>query len=126
MTQLREIYYCEKCGNVIEILNEGAPALVCCGVPMVKLEAKTENASTEKHVPYMEEKDGGVLVKVGQNTAHPMLENHYIKFIEVLTCCDIYRRELKPEGAPEAFFPIKKEDVIEVREWCNLHGLWKS
>ena len=126
MTQLREIYYCEKCGNVIEILNEGAPALVCCGVPMVKLEAKKEDSSLEKHVPFVEEKDDGILVKVGQNTAHPMLENHYIKFIEVLTCCDIYRRELKPEGAPEAFFPIKKEDVIEVREWCNLHGLWKS
>ena len=126
MTQLREIYYCQKCGNVIEILNEGAPALVCCGVPMVKLEAKTEDASTEKHVPYMEEKDGGVLVKIGQNTAHPMLEEHYIKFIEVQTCCIVYRKELKPNAAPEAFFPVKKEDIIEVREWCNLHGLWKS
>ncbi|MBT3755346.1 MAG: desulfoferrodoxin [Candidatus Cloacimonetes bacterium] len=126
MTQLRELYYCEKCGNVVEIVNEGAPALVCCGIPMVKLEAQTEDASTEKHVPYLEEKDGGVLVKVGQNTAHPMLENHYIKFIEVQTGCRIFRKELKPDDAPEAFFPIKKEDVIEVREWCNLHGLWKS
>ncbi|MBT4332125.1 MAG: desulfoferrodoxin [Candidatus Cloacimonetes bacterium] len=126
MTQLRELYYCEKCGNVVEIVNEGAPALVCCGIPMVKLEAQTEDASTEKHVPYLEEKDGGVLVKVGQNIAHPMLENHYIKFIEVQTGCRIFRKELKPDDAPEAFFPIKKEDVIEVREWCNLHGLWKS
>ncbi|MCK4980016.1 MAG: desulfoferrodoxin FeS4 iron-binding domain-containing protein, partial [Candidatus Delongbacteria bacterium] len=79
MTQLREVYYCEKCGNVVEILNEGAPALVCCGVPMEKLEAKTEDASTEKHVPFVEEVEGGILVKVGQNQAHPMLENHYIK-----------------------------------------------
>ena len=126
MTQLREVYYCEKCGNVVEILNEGAPALVCCGVPMVKLDAKTEDASTEKHVPFVEEKDGGVLVKIGQNAAHPMLENHYIKFIEVQTGCKIYRKELKPEKAPEAWFSVKKEDIIEVREWCNLHGLWKS
>ena len=126
MTQLREIYYCEKCGNVVEILNEGAPALVCCGEPMEKLVAKTEDASTEKHVPFVEEKDGGVLVKVGQNTAHPMLEKHYIKFIEVLTGCKVYRKELKPDVAPEAWFPVKKEDIKEVREWCNLHGLWKS
>jgi superoxide reductase len=126
MTELREIYYCEKCGNVVEILNEGAPALVCCGVPMVKLVAKTEDASTEKHVPYVEEKDGGILVKVGQNAAHPMMEKHYIKFIEVLTCCKVYRQELKPEDAPEAWFPVKKEDIKETREWCNLHGLWKS
>ena len=93
---------------------------------MEKLEAKTEDASTEKHVPYVEEKDGGILVKVGQNTAHPMLENHYIKFIEVLTSSKVYRKELKPEEAPEAFFTLKKEDVLEIREWCNLHGLWKS
>lgn len=126
MTQLREVYYCEKCGNVVEIANEGASALVCCGVPMVKLEEKSQDSSTEKHVPYIEEKDGGVLVKVGQNTAHPMMEKHYIKFIEVLTKDGVYRKELKPEDAPEAFFPVKKEDVIEAREWCTLHGLWKS
>ena len=126
MTQLREIYYCEKCGNVVEIMNEGAPALVCCGVPMEKLEAKTEDASTEKHVPFVEEVEGGVLVKVGQNQAHPMLENHYIKFIEVLRKDKVCRLELKPDDKPEGFFPIKKEEIIEVREWCNLHGLWKS
>lgn len=126
MTELREIYYCEKCGNVIEILNEGAPALACCGVPMEKLEAKNEDATTEKHVPYIQEVDGGILVKVGQNTAHPMLEGHYIKFIEVLTKDAVFKIELSAGGVPEAFFPVKIEDVIEAREWCNLHGLWKS
>lgn len=126
MTKLREIYYCEKCGNVVEIFNEGAPALVCCGDPMQKLEAQTKDSSVEKHVPFVAEKDGGVLVKVGQNQAHPMVEKHYIKFIEVQTKDAIMKKELKPGDAPEAFFPIKKEDITEVREWCNLHGLWKS
>ncbi len=126
MTNLREVYYCEKCGNVVEIINEGAPVLVCCGVPMVKLEAQTKDASTEKHVPFIEEKDDGILVKVGQNTAHPMLEKHYIKFIEVLTKDQVYRQELKPNDVPEAFFSVKKDKVLEAREWCNLHGLWKS
>jgi len=126
MTQLREIYFCEICGNVVGIMNEGAPALVCCDQPMVKLEAKTEDASTEKHVPFVEEVEDGVLVKVGQNQEHPMLGNHYIKFIEVLRKDKICRLELKPSDKPEGFFPVKKEDIIEVREWCNLHGLWKS
>ena len=126
MTKLREIYFCEVCGNVVEILNEGAPALVCCGQDMKKLEAKTEDASTEKHVPYIEEKDGGVLVKVGQNAAHPMEEKHYIKFIEVHTKDKVCKAELKVGSAPEAWFPIKKQDITKAREWCNVHGLWES
>jgi len=126
MTKLREIYYCEKCGNLVEVVNEGAVALFCCGRPMKKLEAKTEDASLEKHVPYIEETENGVLVKVGQNQDHPMLDEHYIKFIEVLTTCKIYRKELKPWKKPQAEFPVKKVDIVEVREWCNLHGLWKS
>ena len=93
---------------------------------MVKLEAKTEDASTEKHVPYLEETENGILVKVGQNQEHPMLEKHYIKFIEVQTKDKVIKAELKPGDKPQAEFPVKKVEVIEVREWCNLHGLWKS
>lgn len=126
MTKLREIYYCEICGNVVEIMNEGKPALVCCDEPMEKLEAKTEDSSAEKHVPYVEDSEGGIQVKIGQNQAHPMLEKHYIKFIEVLTKDKVFRMELKPEMEPKAFFPVKREDVKEVREWCNVHGLWKN
>lgn len=126
MTKLREVYFCEICGNVVEIFNEGAPALVCCGEDMKKLEAKTEDASTEKHVPYLEEKDGGVLVKIGQNAAHPMEEKHHIKFIEVHTKDKVCKAELKVGDAPEAWFPLKKADIIKSREWCNVHGLWES
>lgn len=126
MIEVRDIYYCEKCGNVVEVLNSKAPALVCCGQKMIKLEAKTEDASNEKHVPYIQETENGILVKVGKETNHPMLENHYIKFIEVLTKDKVYRKDLNPGDAPQAEFPIKKEEVISAREWCNLHGLWES
>jgi len=126
MIVLRDIYYCKHCGNVVEILNEGAPALVCCGDPMTLLEEKTQDAATEKHVPYVEEAPGGVLVKVGKETAHPMEEKHYIKFIEVLTAEKVCRAELKPGMTPEAFFPVQKADIVKAREWCNVHGLWKS
>ncbi len=92
---------------------------------MKLLEGKTADMATEKHVPVIEEKDGGVLVKVG-STTHPMTEEHHIAFIEVLTKDMVYRAELAHTQAPEAFFNVKKEDIIEAREYCNVHGLWKT
>jgi superoxide reductase len=126
MTKLREIYYCPICGNVIEVFNEGASALVCCNQKMQKLEAKSEDSTLEKHVPFVEETKNGVLVKVGQNQAHPMNEDHHIKFIEVQTKDMVLKAELSADGAPEAEFPVKKSDIVKVREWCNLHGLWEA
>ncbi|MCF7832029.1 MAG: desulfoferrodoxin FeS4 iron-binding domain-containing protein [Candidatus Marinimicrobia bacterium] len=126
MTKLREIYYCPICGNVIEIFNEGASALVCCNQKMQKLEAKSEDSTLEKHVPFVEEVEDGVLVKVGQNQVHPMSEDHHIKFIEVHTKDMVLKAELDPNGAPEATFPVKIADIVKVREWCNLHGLWEA
>ena len=125
MTQLRELYRCEICGNIVEIAHEGAPALVCCGKPMVKLEAKTEDEGQEKHVPVIEEADSGIKVKVG-SVEHPMEDKHYIKFIEILLNDGIMRKELKPGQAPEAKYCASKLDVIEVREFCAVRGLWKN
>ena len=125
MTGLREINKCDICGNVVEILNEGAPALVCCSQPMNKLEAKSLDQGQEKHVPVIEESGSGIKVKVGE-VAHPMEDKHYIKMIEVLTASKVLRAEFKPGYAPEADFCVLKEDVIEVREHCTVHGLWKN
>ena len=139
MTILREIYRCEVCGNVIEILNEGAPTLVCCGKPMAKLEAKTEDTGAEKHVPVVEdtgkstctcdccgEENVCIKVKVG-SVEHPMEEDHYIKFIEVLTKDKVRRAELKPGQKPGAHFCcISKDDIVEIREFCTTHMLWKA
>ena len=126
MTQLREVYRCELCGNLIEVLNEGAPALVCCGKPMTKLQAKTQDAGLEKHVPVVEELDKGIKVKVG-SVEHPMQDDHYIKFIEILTSDKVLRAELKPGQKPEATFCcLGKSDISEVREFCTTHGLWKD
>ncbi len=125
MTQLRELYRCEVCGNIVEVVNEGATALVCCGEPMIKLEAKTEDQGREKHVPVVEETDSGIKVKVG-SIEHPMEDGHYIKFIEILLEDRIIRKELKPGQAPEVKYCATKSDVIEVREFCSIHGLWKN
>ena len=125
MTQIRELYRCEICGNVVEVTHEGAPALVCCGQPMTKLEAKTGDEGLEKHVPVTEEAEGGVKVKVG-SVEHPMEGKHYIKFIEVLTKDKVLRAELNPGDRPEALFRVSRGDIVEVREFCTVHMLWKG
>lgn len=125
MTKLREIYKCEICGNIVEVLHAGVGELVCCGQPMKHIEEKTEDSSTEKHVPYIEKTADGVLVKVGQNQDHPMEEKHYIEWIELVTDGKLCRKFLKPDEKPEALFEVKAEKVW-AREYCNIHGLWKS
>ncbi|MDR3584910.1 MAG: desulfoferrodoxin [Desulfosporosinus sp.] len=125
MTNLRELYVCSICGNVVEVVNTGASALVCCNKPMEKLVAGSKDASLEKHVPILESINGGIKVKVG-SVAHPMEEKHYIRFIEVLTTDQVLRAELAPSQAPEASFSVNANDVIEVREYCTVHGLWQA
>ena len=125
MTELRELYRCQVCGNVVEIVNEGQPALVCCNQPMGKLDIKTEDAGQEKHVPIIEDADCGIKVKVGA-VAHPMEEEHYIKCIEVLTEDKVFRAELLPGQPPEAEFFVKRDQVVAAREFCTVHGLWKN
>ena len=123
MTDQKEVYKCELCGNVVEVLHAGAGELVCCGQPMALLEEKGNDQGTEKHLPVLENVDGGVKIKVG-DIPHPMAEEHYIEWIEIVTDSRVERKYLKPGAAPEAFFSIE-EDVKEVRSYCNLHGLWK-
>ncbi|MBU0469063.1 MAG: DNA topoisomerase II [Candidatus Omnitrophica bacterium] len=126
MAKLREIYQCQKCKLLVEVVNDAPDSPECCGEARTCLEAKTaEKEGKEKHVPVIEETDCCINVKVG-SVEHPMLEEHYIKFIEVLTADKVLRAELKPGQKPEADFCVKKEDVVEVREFCTTHGLWKA
>lgn len=124
MTERNQIYKCNICGNIIEVLHTGADSLVCCGQPMELLKENTIDASKEKHVPIIEKIGNITKVKVG-STAHPMEDDHYIEWIEVITKDKVHRKFLQPGDAPEADFEIV-EDVISAREHCNLHGLWKS
>ena len=125
MAKVREIYKCNICENIVEVLHAGVGELVCCGEPMELMNAKTEDSSVEKHVPYIEKTANGVLVKVGQNQDHPMEEKHYIEWIQVIADGAAYRKFLKSGDKPQAEFEIKA-DQIEAREYCNIHGLWKS
>ncbi|MFZ5453900.1 MAG: desulfoferrodoxin [Thermodesulfobacteriota bacterium] len=124
MTRKMQIYKCETCGNIVEVLHTGAGELVCCGAPMKNFEENTVDAAKEKHVPVIEKIPGGFKVKVG-SVAHPMEEKHYIEWIEVLADGKAYRQFLQPGQAPEAVFEIQA-DTVTAREYCNLHGLWKA
>lgn len=124
MTQLNQVYKCMVCGNIVEILHEGMGELVCCAQPMALMQANTEDAAQEKHVPVIEKTETGVLVKVGE-VPHPMEDAHFIEWIEVLADGKVFRKNLKPTDSPEVYFEISAES-FEVRAYCNLHGLWKS
>ena len=124
MTKRLQIYKCEVCGNIVEVLHEGAGELVCCGQPMKLLVENTVDAALEKHVPVVEKTAAGIKVKVG-SVAHPMEEKHYIEWIEVIADGEVYRQFLRPGEAPEATFDLKAPGV-EAREYCNVHGLWKA
>lgn len=119
------IYKCEVCGNIVEVLHAGAGSLSCCGQKMQGFAEKTEDASVEKHVPFIEKADVGYRVKVGQNQAHPMERGHYIQWIELQADGKVYRQFLQPGDAPEVFFLVEG-DNISAREYCNVHGLWKG
>ena len=124
MTAQKQIYRCNVCGNIIEVLHVGQGELVCCGQPMELLQAKTADEGKEKHVPVIEVGERGVKVKVG-SVPHPMEEKHYIEWVEVVTDGDGCRQFLKPGDKPEAEFDIKSRKVA-AREYCNIHGLWQS
>ncbi len=134
MDTLKQIYKCNICGHIVEVLHPGAGQLVCCGKPMELLQEKTQDVGLEKHVPVIEKTEKGIRVKVG-SIHHPMEEKHYIEWIEIIADGRYCRKFLKPGDKPEAEFEVgadlsyealAKEENITDREYCNIHGLWKS
>lgn len=120
-----DLFKVEGSQKILEVALHGEGCLKEAIPGIQKLEVQTQDASTEKHVPYIEEKENGYLVKVGKEVAHPMTEAHYIQFIEILVDDTyLYRKYLKPTDAPEAFFEVPKGTKVVAKEYCNLHGVW--
>lgn len=124
MTKKLEVYKCEICGNIVEMLHEGQGKLVCCGKPMVLMEEQTADTSVEKHVPFIKRDGARYVVRIGENALHPMEEKHYIEWIELIVDGVIHRKHLKPGDQPEAVFEIPEGSEVSAREYCNIHGLW--
>ena len=119
-----QVYKCNVCGNIVEVLHVGGGELVCCGQKMELLAEKTEDTGHEKHVPIVEKTDEGIKIKVG-SIPHPMEEKHYIMWIELIADGMVYKKFLKPGAEPQAEFCVKAENV-SARAYCNIHGLWKT
>ena len=125
MTELKQVYKCNVCGNIIEVLHDGIGELVCCGQSMQLMKENTTDAAVEKHVPVIEKTENGFIVKVG-SVPHPMEETHYIEWIELITAeGNVLRKHLKQGEKPEAEFCVETRRAY-AREYCNLHGLWAS
>jgi len=124
MAKKLEVYKCNLCGNIVEVLHGGEGELVCCGEPMEQMIGNTVDAAKEKHVPVMKKAGGKITVTVG-SVAHPMEEKHYIEWIELVADGKAYRQFLAPGQSPEAVFTIEAGQVT-ARAYCNLHGLWTA
>jgi superoxide reductase len=124
MVELNQVYKCNVCGNIVEIVHASDGVLVCCGQPMELLPERTEDVGMEKHVPVIKKTSNGVKVKVG-SVEHPMQEDHFIEWIEIIADGRTYIKHLNPGDEPEAEFCISAKKIT-AREYCNLHGLWKS
>lgn len=122
-----EIYRCSACGLQFEVTRDvdvdNAP--VCCGKPMQKQVENSVDAAVEKHVPVVETLENGILVKIGE-VPHPMTQEHYIEWIEVINGSYVNRCYLKPGDLPQAAFYVPLSPKLIIRESCNLHGLWKK
>ncbi|MCF6179006.1 MAG: desulfoferrodoxin [Geopsychrobacter sp.] len=125
MAKQLEIYKCPICGNLVEVLHGAAGALVCCGQEMDLLTENTTDAATEKHVPVISVSGNTVKVQVG-SVPHPMQDDHYIEWIELIADGKSYTQFLQPGEAAEATFEVAGASNLSVREYCNLHGHWSA
>ncbi|MDL2270685.1 desulfoferrodoxin [Methanobrevibacter sp. OttesenSCG-928-I08] len=126
MTVLNDIYKCDVCGMVIEVVHEGPGELVCCEKPMELLEAVQKEEGGVKHIPIISVEGNAVKVDVGE-IPHPMEKEHWITFIELCIDDEIFRKSLNPGDEPSATFDVNyKDGDIKARIYCNIHGLWPS
>ncbi|MEN8154592.1 MAG: desulfoferrodoxin [Acidobacteriota bacterium] len=124
MSKKSQVYKCDICGSIVNVLHGGAGTLVCCNQPMTLQTENTTDAATEKHVPVVKKIDSGYEVVVG-SVEHPMSEEHHIEWVELIADGISYFKYFTPEESPVATFITNATDV-KVRAYCNLHGLWSS
>jgi len=127
MTEHLELYKCDVCGNVIEVLVPGIGELVCCGEPMEQMEVKTKDSEFgEKHVPVITHLDSGETeIRVG-SVLHPMEEKHYIQFIQTISADKKFTQTKFLSPGEEPVMKTKTEEITKARELCNIHGVWST
>jgi len=120
-----KFYICPHCGNLVEMVHDAGVNPVCCGQKMTELVPNTVEASGEKHIPAVTVGEANVEVNVG-SVDHPMVDVHWIEWVQLVTDKGSYRKSLNPGEAPNVKFLLGDEKPLAVYAYCNLHGLWKT
>ena len=120
-----KFYICPHCGNIVEMVHDAGVKPFCCGQKMNELIPNTVDASGEKHIPAVKVGEGVVEVNVG-SVDHPMVDVHWIEWVQLVTNKGSYRKWLNPGEAPNVKFLLSEEKPVAVYAYCNLHGLWKT
>ena len=125
MCENSKFYICERCGNLVGMINASGVNMVCCGQKMTKLEAGVVEASREKHIPVVTVNGNLVTVTVG-SALHPMAEEHSILWVYLQTDKGGQRKCLEVGKEPTVTFALADEKPVAAYAYCNLHGLWKA
>ena len=120
-----KFYICAHCRNIAEMVYDTDIPLGCCGDEMKELVPNTVEASGEKHIPAVKVSKDVVEVNVG-SVDHPMVDVHWIEWVQLVTDRGSYRKWQKPGEAPNVKFRLDEEKPVAVYAYCNLHGLWKT
>ena len=120
-----KFYICRHCGNLIGMVHDSGVPVVCCGEKMEALIPNAVEASGEKHLPVVTIEAGVINVNVG-SVDHPMIPEHFIKWVYVQTENGGQRKAPKPGDAPNIFFCLGDDKAVAVYAYCNLHGLWMT
>ena len=122
MTKHLELYKCEVCGNIVQVMNEGFGELVCCNKPMTLLEPHSKDEEKmEKHVPYFTQDNK---IQIGSDL-HPATVEHHIDFIQTVTedKMRVLTTFLHPTEEPVSNI-YEEDEHFKAFEYCNIHGLW--
>lgn len=127
MTKKLELYKCNVCGNIVEVLFSGIGDLVCCGEKMEHLvpqNSDNEVELTEKHTPEINTYDEGTVVSV---LKHPMIKEHYIMMIQAESenKNEVHIKYFYPDDTAEINLPEIK-NISSAISYCNIHGLYKG
>ena len=126
MSLTKKFYFCKKCGNLVEVIQDAGKPIICCDEVMTRLRPNTSEGATEKHLPVVEIQGARVCAEVG-DLHHPMTQEHSIKWVYLETDQGCQRKELSPDEKPMAEFELARgEKPVAVYAYCNLHGFWKT
>ncbi len=128
MAKQFDVYKCDECGNVVELMHAASSNLACCNQAMTQMDDSNKSGADATHVPVVEKTEKGFKISVGEKP-HVMTDEHSIYFIEVIIGSNQRIFHLKPGDEPVVEFACCNtcdvKDVI-VREYCDLHGLWTA